>query len=345
MKADLDYYRKIFRDVRKGKIEPLYILTGQESYIMEELSGTIASGAMEESMEGFNFTLSYGADAEIGQFVNTARSFPFLSGRRVLIMREAEKLRGKAEELVKYCKSPVDSSVMILLFNTHNETGRKIRMPRIYRTLTGTVKRTGKVIKVDKLNYSDLKRWIVGKAKQLNVEISPSMAEIIVRTVGENLYDLSNELDKLSLYFENRKVEKEDLINVIGDYRVDALFGFIDSLKPGQEVNSIRTMLRIIDSGAERPSVLLYHMIRHFLYLLRVKAGYQVRGGYFFRKLKEKSRLFSSRDIILWLENLRKTELLIKNTTFPEELLLISLCIHSMKGKRMDSGGDYYQVA
>lgn len=345
MKTNLNYYKSIFREIDEKNTEPVYLFTGMENYIMEELSERIISKIVEDSMRSFNLTLSYGSETDIQQFVNTAKSFPFLSGKRVLVLKEGENLRGNVKELLEYCKSPLDSSVMILIFNTHNEAGRKLRMPKGYRELTGVIKKTGKVIKFEKLGARDLKKWIANKSKQLNIEINTELAETMIRSVGENLYDLKNELDKLSLYFEGSKIEKNDLVKVIGDYKIDALFGFIDSLRPGNELNSLRILLRIIESGAERTSTLVYHMIRHFLSLLKTKAGFKVGGGYLYSKLRSKSKYFQSEDIILWLENLRKTELMIKNTSFPEELLLISLFIHSMKGQMIEREEHYSRIA
>jgi hypothetical protein len=75
---------------------------------------------------------------------------------------------------------------------------------------------------------------------------------------------------------------------------------------------------------------------RHFLSLLKVKAGGAGGGGYYLERIKKKASLFSTREILVWLENIRVADLTIKSISFPEKLLLESVFIHSMSGRYMD---------
>ncbi len=335
MKAGLDYYRKIFAEIDSGDVLPIYLLKGEEHFVMEEMVGRLTDRFVTEDMKSFNLSIDHGSEIDIKTFVSTARSFPFLSDRRVMIVRELELLKGKWKPLVEYCANPVDSTVVILLFATHDEKGRRIRPPKDFTALEKTVKARGKIIQFDRLNDSGLNKWVTSRVKRLNFDIDSGGVSSLISSAGTNLYDLSNELEKLGVVFEGGRVSGEDVASVIGSYRMRSIFDMLDSITKGDSASALMILSGIINSGAERPSVVVYQLIRHFLALLRIKAG-QGGGGYMYDKLKKAAGRLKTREIIIWLENLRTTEILMKSTAFPEELLLDSAILHSMNGKLID---------
>lgn len=335
MKAGLDYYKKIFAEIDSGDALPIYLLKGEEHFVMEEMVGRLTDRFVTEDMKSFNLSIDHGSEIDIKTFVSTARSFPFLSDRRVMIVRELERLKGKWKPLVEYCANPVDSTVVILLFATHDEKGRRIRPPKDFSALEKAAKAKGKVIQFDCLNDSGLNKWVASRVKRLNFDIDAGGISSLISSAGTDLYDLSNELEKLGVVFEGRRVSGKDVASVIGSYRMRNIFDMLDSIIKGDSASALRILSGIINSGAERPSGVVYQLIRHFLALLRIKAG-QGGGGYRYDKLKNEAGRLKTREIIVWLDNLRTTEILMKSTMFPEELLLDSTILHSMKGKLID---------
>ncbi len=343
-KAKLTYYKKIFSDLDRRELSGLYLLNGAEYYIMEEMAGKIASSIVSDDLKSFNLTLAYGAEVDIDEFVRTARSFPFLSDKRVLLLKEMERLKGSWKNLVSYCEDPAPSSVVIMLFNPFDESGKRSRQPRDYKKLESAVKARGQVITFDKLAEGELIRWVRQKAKRMSIEMTPDTAEVLVRSVGENLFEIKNELEKLSLYIDDGTLEREDLARVIGSYRMDAMFDLINGIQPGMNSGIVSSLTRIISTGAERPSVVVYHTIRHFLALLKIKAG-AGGGGYRYSRLKEKADLFGVREILLWLENLRIADITLKSVSFPEETVVMAAFVHSMAGELLESPSASFSAA
>lgn len=277
MKANLAHYKKLFNDVEKHDHVSLYLLLGSESFIMEEMAARIASSIVPDDLKAFNLMVAYGGEVDLEEFLSTASSFPFLSDNRVLILRELEKLRGGWKRLIDYCGSPAPSSVVIFQYNAFEEGRARSRAPRDFTKFEAAVRRAGKVIAFDRLTSADLRVWVRQKAKRAGVELDQEAAEALVQSVGENLYDIQNEIAKLSLLYADRSVRVADLAAVIGSYRLNAVFELIESIEPGGQARSIAILQRIMRSGAERPSGIVYQLTRHFLGLLRVKSG--VAGG------------------------------------------------------------------
>ena len=335
MKAGLDYYRKIFAELESGDALPVYLLKGEERFVMEELAARLAGKFVQEDMRSFNLSVDHGSEIDMKNFLSTARSFPFLSDRRVMLIRELERLKGGWKILVDYCGDPVDSTIVILLFATHDEKGRRIRPPKDFTAMEKAVNAKGKVIQFDRLNDSGLRKWVFSRAKRLDFEMDDRAISSLLSSAGTNLYDLSNELDKIGVAFEGGRVTEKDVASVIGRYRMRGVFDMLDSIGKGDPASALMILSGIISSGAERPSFVVYQLIRHFLTLLRIKAG-QGGGGYRYKKLKSEAGRLKTREILIWLENLRKTEILMKSTAFDEGLLLDSAILHSMNGRLID---------
>ena len=345
MKAGLNSYKKVFRDIDSKKdIASLYLLKGDEPFIMGELADRIAVSLVKEDLKSFNLVRAYGSEVDLDSFLTVASSYPFLSDRRVLILKELERLRGGWKKLIDYCLHPLPSTVIILMCNTHDEQGRRIRVTKDMRALESAINDTGRIIKFQKLSPGELTHWIRIKAKRMGMDLDEEVAASLASSVGGNLFEIQNELDKMSLLFEGRKLTVDDLASVIGSYRLNAIWDLIGSIRPGNEKFILWTLHRIINTGAERPTVIVYHLIRHFLTLLKIKAG-KADVGYGFKRMKEMADRYSKRDILLWLENLRITDLKIKTTTIPEVILLASAILHSLRGVYLEATADIHSAA
>jgi DNA polymerase-3 subunit delta len=332
VKSNLTHYRKIFNDVAARDIVSLYLLHGPENYIMEKMAEKIASTIVPDDLKAFNYTVAYGSEMKnVDEFIATASSFPFLSDWRVLVLRELEKLRGNWKRLIAYCENPVPSSVIIFLYNPFDEGRGKARDSKDFEKLKAAVGRAGKTIVFERLTDADVRKWVGQEARVCHVEIEDEAVDALVRSVGDDLFDLRNEIVKLSLLYGERRVGVADLAAVIGSYRLNAIRDLVESIEPGQEARALAILHRIVRSGAERPAGIIYQLTRHFLDLLKAKAGVG-QGGYRYERSRRAAQAFTTREIVVWLENLRRAELLLKTSSFPEETLLVGAFMHSFKG-------------
>jgi DNA polymerase III subunit delta len=335
VRSNLTHYVKIFKDVEKRDIVNLYLLHGSENYIMEKMAERIASTIVPGDLKAFNYTVAYGSEMKVDEFIATATSFPFLSDYRVLVLRELEKLRGSWKRLISYCENPVPSSVVIMLYNPFDEGKGRARESKDFERLAAVVGKAGKTIPFDRLTDADVRKWVAQEARASHVELDADAADALVRSVGDDLFDLRNEIVKLSLLFGERRVGVADLAAVIGSYRLNAMRDLVESIEPGREARALAILHRIVRSGAERPAGIIYVLTRHFLDLLKAKSGLG-QGGYRYERSRRAAQAFTAREIVIWLENLRRAELLLKTSSFPEETLLVGAFVHSFKGEYVE---------
>ena len=246
MVSILEKYKKIFASIDKEGTPPVYLLKGREKFIMEQFADKIASSTIDESTRSFNLSVTYASEVDIGEFLSTANAFPFMADKRVLILKELEQMRVNCEQLSEYCVKPVPTSVVVFIFNTHTQEGRIINPPRGFQKLEKIIKKNGSVIEFKKLYEKDLQRWIIQKSRTMGVRMSADASRVLVESIGDNIYDLKNELDKIAIVYQDENVDSDDLMKVIGSYRFSGIYDLIDSLRPDKVSKSLEVLFKII---------------------------------------------------------------------------------------------------
>ena len=79
------------------------MLTGEESYYIDQLSDFIENNVLSENEKVFNQSIVYGRDVDVPTIVSYAKRFPMMANYQVVIVKEAQdidKPKPKIEELV-----------------------------------------------------------------------------------------------------------------------------------------------------------------------------------------------------------------------------------------------------
>ncbi|HRO72484.1 MAG TPA: hypothetical protein PK611_02315 [Saprospiraceae bacterium] len=86
-------FDQIIKDINSKKYHPVYFLTGEEPYYIDQIAHLIEQKVLNESEKAFNQLVVYGKDADIRSIVDEARQYPMMSALRVVIVREAQDLK------------------------------------------------------------------------------------------------------------------------------------------------------------------------------------------------------------------------------------------------------------
>lgn len=74
---------------------------GDESFYIDKISDYIAAHVLRPEERDFNQTIVFGSDVSSVQVVDLAKGYPMMAEYRVVIVKEAQNLRG-TEPLEKY---------------------------------------------------------------------------------------------------------------------------------------------------------------------------------------------------------------------------------------------------
>ena len=203
-------YETIMRDLKARHFSPIYILMGDESYYIDKISDYIAEHVLKPEERNFNQTVVFGSDISASQIVDSAKAFPMMAEKRVVIVKEAQNLKG-TEPLVKYFKQPVVSTVLVLCHKNGSIDKRKKIIPAAQ--IGGAV-----IFESKKLYERELPGFITSYFMQHEITVEQKAAQMIADHVGADLHRLTSELDKILISFSeaDRMVTPEIVEKEIG---------------------------------------------------------------------------------------------------------------------------------
>ena len=203
-------YETIMRDLKARHFSPIYILMGDESYYIDKISDYIAEHVLRPEERDFNQTVVFGSDISASQIVDSAKAFPMMAEKRVVIVKEAQNLKG-TEPLVKYFKQPVVSTVLVLCHKNGSIDKRKKIIPAAQ--VGGAV-----IFESKKLYERELPGFITSYFMQHEVTVEQKAVQMIADHVGADLHRLTSELDKILISFSeaDRMVTPEIVEKEIG---------------------------------------------------------------------------------------------------------------------------------
>ncbi len=187
----MDEVLKIVNDIKAGNIKPIYFLMGEESYYIDKLSDYIESNVLSEEEKGFNQTVLYGRDVTIEDIVSTAKRYPMMAERQVVIVKEAQDLSRTIDKIESYAENPMPSTVLVICYKYKTLDKRK--------KVTKLLAKNGVVYESKKLYENQVGDWIKRILAGKKYSIEPKANAMLVEFLGTDLSKINNELEKLQI--------------------------------------------------------------------------------------------------------------------------------------------------
>ena len=199
----------IMRDIKSGIFSPIYILMGSESYYIDKIADCIAEHALSPDERDFNQDVVFGADVNVAQIVDMARGYPMMARRRLVMVKEAQNLKG-LETLEKYLSNPSPTTVVVLCYKNGTIDARK--------KIIAKAEALGVVFESKKLRDRDLVPFIGKYLQSRGASIDPKSEQMIADSIVADLHRLTSELDKVlaALPDDNKRVTPEIVEKQIG---------------------------------------------------------------------------------------------------------------------------------
>lgn len=187
----MQHAKNIVADIKNGIIKPIYFLTGEEPYFIDQITDYIEDHLLDEAEKGFNQVVLYGRDVTIEDIVSNAKRYPMMAERQVVIVKEAQDLSRHIEKIADYVKNPQPSTVLVMAYKYKKIDKRK--------ALSKALKIHGVHYESKKLYDNQVGDWIRRVLIDEGYHIQPKAAQILVDYLGNDLGKVKNELNKLML--------------------------------------------------------------------------------------------------------------------------------------------------
>ncbi|MFE3869203.1 DNA polymerase III subunit delta [Flavobacterium sp. LS2P90] len=187
----MDEVLKIVNDIKSCNIKPIYFLMGEEPYYIDKLSDYIEKNVLTEEEKGFNQTVLYGRDVSIEDIISTAKRYPMMADRQVVIVKEAQDLIRTIDKLESYAENPMPSTVLVFCYKYKTLDKRK--------KITKLLAKNGVVFESKKLYENQVGDWIKRVLAGKKYAIEPKATAMLVEFLGTDLSKINNELEKLQI--------------------------------------------------------------------------------------------------------------------------------------------------
>lgn len=260
-------FQNILSDLKNRKFAPFYLLHGEESYYIDQVTDYIEEHVLSEAEKGFNQTILYGKETDFVTIVNSAKRYPMMAEYQVLIIKEAQSLEWDKDAavgvLVKYLENPLNSSIIVFDFKYSKFDKRK----KAYKLFQNK----GVVLESGKLYDNQIAGWISDYCKAAGYRIQSQAAALMAEYLGTNLSKVVNEIEKIFLNTsKDKEISIDDVQKNVGiskDFNVFELnkaLGYKNVYKANQIVDYF-----IANPKSNPPVIIFGSLATYFTKVLR----------------------------------------------------------------------------
>ncbi len=202
-------YERLKSDIAARKFAPIYLLMGEENYFINSLAEMLADTILDEAARAFNQLTVYGRDSEAGAVINLCRQMPMMGSYQVVILKEAQQLRG-IEKLSLYTQKPSPTTILVICHKEKNVDKRSA----FYKGCAAN----GAVLESVQPRDYEITAWLQQFINGRGMSIDPKALSMLTDHLGTDISKISNELEKLSLSMPEGKsrITDDDIERNIG---------------------------------------------------------------------------------------------------------------------------------
>lgn len=277
----------LWKQIKRNEFAPIYLLYGTESFLINETKQLLIKHVLGEDESDFNLSAYDLEETPIEIALEDAETIPFLGEKRLLFLNNpgfltAEKTKDRVEhqlqKLERYLSEPSPYSIVVLIAPYEKLDERK--------KLTKELKRKAGVFEAKKLGEQELKNWIIQRAKANGMSINEDAVEKMLSLAGTNLFLLTSEVDKLSLYCHDSKmIDAETVESLVSRSLEQNIFTLIDKVVHRKVDEALRIYYDLLRQN-EEPLKILSILAGQFRLIYQVKElarrgyGQQQMAGY-----------------------------------------------------------------
>lgn len=322
-----------FSKFKEGPLLPLYYFYGEEEYLKNKAVHIVLEGLGEKINRGLNFEVFLSSSTPIATLLDHARTIPFLGGRKIILLKEAEKVSAQEQEhLFSYLESPSKKTTLILTSSAANFRGKAFKpLLKSFAKYAGY----GLVLELNHPYENEVPEWIKYIMTQnFGKSIESSTIFLLQEMIGNNLLDISHEMEKLALFTgEKKEVTKDDVEKVISSFRTESVFELVDHIGNRRLYEALIKLSQLLKSG-EQPLKLLTMIARQFR-LIR-KARTLVNQGikpaeitntlkipeFVWEKLYPQVNKFSEKKLMDCFHQMWEADIALKTRSTPKKIVL-----------------------
>lgn len=279
-------YREAAQMIAAGRIVPAYLFCGEEPFLIRELSDQLAGAYLEDDGE-YGREKVDGKELTLNEALQRLDEASLFAPRKLLLVDEPPYLvpksresrdaaggetgpkeeSGEKEQLERFIERETAKKIpsRVILFRAAAVDRRR----RLFKLL----EQKGAVVECAPLRGGELSRWIRERLDRQGKNIETAALQRLLWSGENDLYSLSNELDKYSTYLgDGETTITAAVIELLfsGDVK-SSVFTLIDALSEGNLDRALQ-VLSLLAGKREEPLRIFFMLVRHFRLLLGARS-------------------------------------------------------------------------
>ena len=262
------------KQLAQRKPDPIYVIVGDDEAEMSRLAAEI-SALIEDELRAFNLERMYATDKGVSPaaIVESARTFPMLGDRRVVLVLRAEKIlkpkrRGKVVEetatseddepagdvevLEEYVKEPEPRTTLVFVAADVDRTRRLFKALQKQATIVECWGLKGaKDGKPDLRQVARTAETLVRQAvTDAGQQIDAGAARLIAERAGTDIATLRGDVERLLLYTAGKsKIDLKDVQEVVSAETAQDDWAVTTAIQRGDTAEALRQLGLALESG------------------------------------------------------------------------------------------------
>ncbi len=240
-KESYSSYSRLIECISRGEYAPIYLLMGEEGYLIDRVSKLLAAKVLTPEQQSFNQSILYGRDLEAGVVINYARQVPMMGGRSVVVVREAQQLKG-IEKLAIYAESPNPDAVVVLCYKGKSVDKRSA----LYKNIL----KCGEVLEAVRPRDYEVGGWLSSFLASKGLSLTPKALSMLSDNLGSDLSKIESEVSKLLVALPEGTTS-------VGDADVERHVGI------SKEFNNFELVAAVVNRDVQRAFKIADHFARN----------------------------------------------------------------------------------
>lgn len=240
---------------------PYYFLYGEDTYQSWKKLENIKKKYLEAGMGDSNLVTLEAPNFNYDELFRQITAVPFLVKKRLIIIKDLlqsgnTELKSNVVEMVE----KIPASAVLIFY----ERGTSDKRLSLFKKLNKP--RQSQEFKF--LSEDKIKKWIKEEVEKKGGAINKKISDLLIEYVGNNLWQLGNELDKLISY--NSQITEKSVTLLIKPKIETKIFDLTDSILRKNHFSGLKILDNLRQSG-ENDFYILSMIISQFRSLILVK--------------------------------------------------------------------------
>lgn len=207
------YEDNLTAELSAGKIAPAYILFGDDLYLKKHYAERISSMAYDG--DPFFNLCKFEGDVDLQQVYDSVVQMPMMASRKCVTLTDYDYLRASKDDLEKLCtllSETSDECVLVLRFDSVEFDFK--RNAKAKKLVAAAEKGGGRAVCLNHRRPTQLQKMLTDGAAKRKCRMEPNVARYVIETVGDDIWLLKNELDKLCSFVGEGNIDKSTVDRV-----------------------------------------------------------------------------------------------------------------------------------